>query len=53
MLDLTADELMTVKGKLTVKREMEMDEIRYSAIGIIHSPYKEVKGMPLQPCGAT
>jgi tRNA-Thr(GGU) m(6)t(6)A37 methyltransferase TsaA len=51
-LDLTAAEFMTVKGKLPVKREIKMDEIRYSAIGIIHSPYKEIKGTPIQPCGA-
>jgi tRNA-Thr(GGU) m(6)t(6)A37 methyltransferase TsaA len=44
---------MTVKGKLPVKREIKMDEIRYSAIGIIHSPYKEIKDTPIQPCGAT
>jgi len=53
MLDLTAAESMTVKGKLLVKREIKMDEIRYRAIGIIHSPYKEIKGTPIQPCGAT
>jgi tRNA (Thr-GGU) A37 N-methylase len=29
-----------------------MAEIKYSPIGIIHSPYKEIEGMPLQPCGA-
>jgi tRNA-Thr(GGU) m(6)t(6)A37 methyltransferase TsaA len=30
-----------------------MDEIRYRPIGIIHSPFKEIEGMPIQPCGAT
>jgi enoyl-CoA hydratase/carnithine racemase len=30
-----------------------MDDIRYTHIGIIHSPYKEIEGMPIQPCAAT
>ena len=29
-----------------------MREIRYSPIGVIHSPFKETKGMPIQPAGA-
>src|SRR5659263_679956 len=29
-----------------------MKEIRYVPIGIIHSPFKEIKGMPIQPTGA-
>jgi len=29
-----------------------MQEIRYRPIGIIHSPFKEVSGMPIQPSGA-
>ena len=29
-----------------------MDEIKYSPIGIIHSPFKEIEGMPIQPCAA-
>ena len=29
-----------------------MDEIRYRPIGTVHSPFKEVKGMPIQPSGA-
>jgi tRNA-Thr(GGU) m(6)t(6)A37 methyltransferase TsaA len=29
-----------------------VEEIRYRPIGIIHSPFKEVKGMPIQPSGA-
>jgi tRNA-Thr(GGU) m(6)t(6)A37 methyltransferase TsaA len=29
-----------------------MDEIKYSPIGIIHSPFKEIGGMPIQPCAA-
>ena len=29
-----------------------MQEIRYRAIGIIRSPFKDIKGMPIQPTGA-
>ena len=29
-----------------------MDDIRYRSIGIIHSPFKEPKGTPIQPAGA-
>ena len=29
-----------------------MEEIRYKPIGIIHSPFKDIKGMPIQPTGA-
>jgi tRNA (adenine37-N6)-methyltransferase len=29
-----------------------MEEIRYRPIGIIHSPFKDIKGMPIQPSGA-
>lgn len=29
-----------------------MDEIKYTPIGIIHSPFKEISGMPIQPSGA-
>jgi len=29
-----------------------MDEIKYKPIGIIHSPFKEPKGTPIQPAGA-
>ena len=29
-----------------------MDEIRYKPIGVIHSPFKEPKGTPIQPAGA-
>jgi len=28
-------------------------EITYRPIGIIHSPFKEIKGMPIQPTGAS
>ena len=30
-----------------------MDEIKYKPIGTIHSPFKEPKGTPIQPAGAT
>jgi tRNA-Thr(GGU) m(6)t(6)A37 methyltransferase TsaA len=29
-----------------------MQEIIYKPIGIIHSPFKDIKGMPIQPAGA-
>jgi tRNA-Thr(GGU) m(6)t(6)A37 methyltransferase TsaA len=29
-----------------------MNEIRYKPIGVIHSPFKEPKGTPIQPAGA-
>jgi len=29
-----------------------MTEVKYKAIGIIHSPFKEPKGTPIQPSGA-
>lgn len=29
-----------------------MNEIRYKPIGVIHSPFKDVRGMPIQPTGA-
>ena len=31
---------------------MIMDEIKYKPIGVIHSPFKEPKGTPIQPAGA-
>jgi tRNA (Thr-GGU) A37 N-methylase len=31
---------------------MIMKEIRYVPIGIIYSPFKDIKGMPIQPTGA-
>lgn len=30
-----------------------METIKYKPIGIIHSPFKDVKEMPIQPSGAT
>jgi tRNA (adenine37-N6)-methyltransferase len=29
-----------------------MGDIKYDPIGIIHSPYDEIEGMPIQPCAA-
>ena len=29
-----------------------MDEIKYQPIGVIHTPFKEPKGTPIQPAGA-
>ena len=29
-----------------------MKEIKYNPIGIIHSPFKDIEGMPIQPSGA-
>ncbi|OYT53442.1 MAG: tRNA (N6-threonylcarbamoyladenosine(37)-N6)-methyltransferase TrmO [Candidatus Altiarchaeales archaeon ex4484_2] len=29
-----------------------MREVRYKPIGIIHSPFRDAKGMPIQPTGA-
>ncbi len=29
-----------------------MKEVRYKPIGIIHSPFKDIEGMPIQPSGA-
>ncbi len=29
-----------------------MDEIKYKPIGVIHTPFKEPKGTPIQPAGA-
>jgi len=31
---------------------MRMKEVRYKPIGVIHSPFRDVKGMPIQPAGA-
>ncbi|MBI5252061.1 MAG: tRNA (N6-threonylcarbamoyladenosine(37)-N6)-methyltransferase TrmO [Desulfomonile tiedjei] len=30
-----------------------MDEITYKPIGVIHSPFTDVQGMPIQPSGAS
>lgn len=29
-----------------------MKDVKYKPIGVIHSPFKDVKGMPIQPTGA-
>ena len=29
-----------------------MKDVRYKPIGVIHSPFKGVEGMPIQPAGA-
>ena len=29
-----------------------MADVKYNPIGTIHSPYKEIEGMPIQPCAA-
>ena len=29
-----------------------MKAIRYKSIGVIHTPFKDIKGMPIQPMGA-
>ena len=29
-----------------------MDDVKYNPIGIIHSPYKKIEGMPIQSCAA-
>jgi len=39
-------------GELSGTKETKMDEIKYDPIGIIHSPYHEIEGMPIQPCAA-
>jgi tRNA-Thr(GGU) m(6)t(6)A37 methyltransferase TsaA len=33
-------------------KEIKMDKVRYHPIGIIHSPYQQIEGMPIQPWGA-
>ena len=37
---------------LTVSRKKTMKKIIYKSIGIIHSPFKDTKGMPIQSEGA-
>ena len=29
-----------------------MDAVTYTPIGVIHSPFRELRGMPIQPAGA-
>jgi tRNA-Thr(GGU) m(6)t(6)A37 methyltransferase TsaA len=40
-------------GELPGGTEAKMRDIKYDPIGIIHSPYHEIEGMPIQPCAAT
>jgi tRNA-Thr(GGU) m(6)t(6)A37 methyltransferase TsaA len=35
-----------------MRRDKNMTEIKYKPIGVIHSPFKEPKGTPIQPAGA-
>ena len=35
-----------------MSKGMELNEIKYKPIGVIHSPFKEPKGTPIQPPGA-
>jgi tRNA-Thr(GGU) m(6)t(6)A37 methyltransferase TsaA len=36
----------------TMRKDESMKEMKYKPIGIIHSPFKEPKGTPIQPAGA-
>jgi len=35
-----------------MQKGASMNEIKYKPIGVIHSPFKEPKGTPIQPAGA-
>ncbi len=35
-----------------MQKDESMNEIKYKPIGVIHSPFKEPKGTPIQPAGA-
>ena len=35
-----------------MQEDESMNEIKYKPIGVIHSPFKEPKGTPIQPAGA-
>jgi tRNA-Thr(GGU) m(6)t(6)A37 methyltransferase TsaA len=39
-------------GETFETKEIKMDNVIYNPIGIIHSPYNEIEGMPIQPCAA-
>ena len=43
---------MNELSKPPVYRNRIMHKIKYTPIGIIHSPFKEPKGTPIQPAGA-
>ena len=40
------------KGGEVQSKQKIMDEIKYQPIGVIHTPFKEAKGTPIQPAGA-
>ena len=40
------------RRKQSELRSQESEEIIYKSIGIIHSPFKDIKGMPIQTAGA-
>ena len=44
--------LLVCTGSHTLIQGETMEEISYRPIGIIHSPFKETKGTPIQPAGA-
>ena len=35
-----------------IQGNQEMREIRYTPVGVVDSPFKDVKGMPIQTVGA-
>jgi tRNA-Thr(GGU) m(6)t(6)A37 methyltransferase TsaA len=35
-----------------MRKDESMNEIKYKPIGVIHSPFKEPRGTPIQPAGA-
>jgi len=35
-----------------MQKDESMNDIKYKPIGVIHSPFKEPKGTPIQPAGA-
>ena len=39
-------------GETVETKEIKMDNVIYHPIGIIHSPYQQIEGMPIQPCAA-
>ena len=43
---------MNELSKFPAYRNKFMHEIKYTPIGIIHSPFKKTKGTPIQPAGA-
>ncbi|MEW6609644.1 MAG: hypothetical protein AB1414_19725 [bacterium] len=47
--NFTDKEMMRIDEKRSTK---DMSLTGYKPIGIIHSPFKDTKGMPIQPAGA-